>query len=96
MKKEYFLISPILASIGPYFSRLKENSETITNLGNSDIEVPEGTPQVIYDADKNPYLLVVGDNLKEAIRTAEDLGFVVAQGFIKTNLKGLGEVLGFC
>ncbi|MDO8623431.1 MAG: hypothetical protein Q7R52_04235 [archaeon] len=95
-REEVFLVSPILASTGHSFSRMKEDSETITDLGNPCVEVPEGTPQVVYDEGRNPYLLIVGDNLKKAKRVAEDLGFTLGREFIRTNFKGLGEVLGYC
>ncbi|RLE47257.1 MAG: hypothetical protein DRJ31_09110 [Candidatus Methanomethylicota archaeon] len=95
--ERYFLVSPLLASVGPYFSRMKDSSDVITSLGNPLVEVPGGTPQIVYDRKGFPYVFFVGSDPSKAKESAERLGLIIGDKkcFRKTDLKGLSEILGF-
>ena len=48
-RKESFLVAPVIAASGRGFSLINDCSYTLRDLGEGKTDVPEGTPQILYD-----------------------------------------------
>lgn len=98
-KQEYFLLSPLLGVRGYDFNDLMDSAETLTALGNPNVKVPEGSLQVVYDVNKQPYAVFIGNDVVTARETSQNLGLILGtkkRGFPQAEgIKGLAEMLGF-